>query len=344
MIDELERVRAFRAAEPPPSEAATAAARSMLLKLIHERPTTEQPGAPSLLHGQADEGPRPRRYAWRGRVAIAVALTCAGIAIAGVLGSPTATSPASATAAALEQLARVAAAQPWSGIPGRGQYLYTRSVWLNLGTTEATHNRLCHFQYVVRRQSWIATNGAGELREATSHARFTSAKDRSTCRLAHISPAQLAQDTTVNQRFGRGGLSFPTNRWHTLSTNPARLLKQLRPLDGGPRTPREDFVHIGDFLRESDAPPAIRAALYRAAKLIPGVRLLGPTRDHAGRLGLGVAWFSHGRPDSELIFDRRTAALLGEGSFGRSGKLDQWTVYLQSKIVNRLPGAHRGHH
>ena len=62
---------------------------------------------------------------------------------------------------------------------------------------------------------------------------------------------------------------------NALSTDPGTLLVQMRRADGGPRSAGEDFVHVGDFLRETDARPALRAALYRATALIPGVRLLG---------------------------------------------------------------------
>lgn len=343
MIEELERVRRFRAAEPPPSESATAAARAALLQLIRE----EVP-RPSLA-GQEAATTLPRRlgivrglprHAWRPRVAIAVALGCAGIVVAGLLGSPTATSPQSATAAALEGLARVAASQPWSGTPGPGQYLYTKSVSLTEvdteGPTSTSRSPICVVHVQERREIWEATNGAGEIRETVGHGQFTSPKDRVICLADGVmNPNSMNHELSIHQRFGPGRLArFPKN-WHSLSTNPAKLLVQLRKLDGGPRTAREDFVHIGDFLRESDAPPAIRAALYRAAKLIPGVRLLGQSRDHAGRTGLGVAWFSHGRPRLELIFDRQNARLLGESSFDPSGQ--SWTVYLESKIVNSLP-------
>jgi len=112
------------------------------------------------------------------------------------------------------------------------------------------------------------------------------------------------------------------------STDPRKLLVQMRLADGGPRSAGEDFVHVGDFLRETDARPALRAALYRAAALIPGVRLLGTVRDHLGRSGLGVAYRNH-----ELIFNPQTAALMAEQTIGDSG----WTVYLASHVVNRLP-------
>lgn len=122
----------------------------------------------------------------------------------------------------------------------------------------------------------------------------------------------------------------------SLSTDPRTLLKQMRRIDGGPPGPAEDFVHVGDFLRETDAPPALRAALYRAAGLIPGVRLLGWVRGHAGRRGLGVALESPTQR-SELIFDPRTSAFMEEGPLSRSGRWTSWAVYLQSRVVDRLP-------
>jgi hypothetical protein len=120
-----------------------------------------------------------------------------------------------------------------------------------------------------------------------------------------------------------------------LSTNPRTLLQQMRRIDGGPPGPAEDFVHVGDFLRETDASPAVRAALYRAAALIPGVKLLGMVRDHLHRRGLGVAYDSHG-VRHELIFNSRTSALMGEEDTGPPGS-ESWAVYLTSRVVDRLP-------
>jgi hypothetical protein len=110
----------------------------------------------------------------------------------------------------------------------------------------------------------------------------------------------------------------------------------MRQIDGGPRTPAEDFVHIGDFLRETDAPPAIRAAIYRAAALIPGIRLLGWVRNYNGKLGLGIA-YSHNGQTSKLIFNHKTGELLGEQVTDRRGNFSSWAAYLQDRVVNRLP-------
>lgn len=89
-------------------------------------------------------------------------------------------------------------------------------------------------------------------------------------------------------------------------------------------------------MRETDASPALRAALYRAASLIPGVHLLGLVRDHFGRRGLDVAYETRGTAH-ELIFDPRTAALMGEQDIGPHGRVEDWSVYLASRPASRLP-------
>jgi hypothetical protein len=42
-------------------------------------------------------------------------------------------------------------------------------------------------------------------------------------------------------------------------------------IEGGPPGPAENFTQIGDLLRETDASPALRSALYQVAETIPGV-------------------------------------------------------------------------
>jgi hypothetical protein len=120
--------------------------------------------------------------------------------------------------------------------------------------------------------------------------------------------------------------------------SPTTLLREMRRIDGGPRGPAEDFVHVGDFLRESDDSPALRFALYRAAVRIPGVRLLHSVTDHLGRRGSAVSLTSHGTT-SELIFDPDNGVFLGEQTAIRgTGQLTGWAAYRTTAIVNRVPG------
>jgi hypothetical protein len=193
---------------------------------------------------------------------------------------------------------------------------------------------------VDHRQIWIGTDGSGLLRETYGPQRFASAADRAIC-LGADPKMKLRSGGTSDDWFAAQCLSLkPANfDWSSLSSDPRVLLQQMRQLDGGPATPGEDFVHIGDFLRETDAPPAVRATLYRAAALIPGIQLLGTVRDHNGRPGLGIAYPSQGPypskgASSELIFDPKTGELSGEQGTGPS----YWAVYLRQQVVNSLPG------
>lgn len=271
---------------------------------------------------------RPVQFALAG--VLGVVLLVVGLTSFG--GEPGATP---AAAAALERLARIVAAGP-SLVPGPGQYLYVRSVNDYPAFSQGGRGQMpCVSAAVDHRQVWIAADGSGLLRESTGPATFTSAADQARCQaLSHTSESAGAAS---NLWFAAGCFQLgPTNDMDSLSTDPGTLLAQMRTIDGGADTPAEDFVHVGDFLRETDASPALRAALYRAAALIPGVELLGTVQDHLGRQGLGVALTTDG-VRHELIFNSQTAALMGEQSTGSTPGSNSWAVYLDSSLVENQP-------
>ena len=314
MIDELDLVRRFRADEPDAGEDTITVARAAL---------TRATAAAAL----AASPPRRRHTtrAWRVRgvlAAGAVAIAVIAVWPFGLGGGPSVTP---ALAATLNRLAQIAASGP-SLVPHRGQYLYVASA--STQESDAIANgKECVTYVPERREVWIGADGSGLLREGSGAATFTSAADRSLCEA--MPKGTISQPATSNLWFAPHCFSIgPNNDVNALSTDPRKLLVQMRRVDGGPRSAGEDFVHVGDFLRETDARPALRAALYRAAALIPGVRLLGRVRDRLGREGLGVAYGKN-----ELIFNPRTAALMGEQTIGQPG----WTVYHASRVVNRLP-------
>jgi hypothetical protein len=264
---------------------------------------------------------------------IALAFALPGTLVAVGLASLNVTPGAApAAAAALHRLALIAASGP-SLVPGPGQYLYVSSV-SDSPATDGTSG--CVSSAVDHRQVWVAADGSGLLRESGETPTFTSAADQALCQKSD--PTLSSASGPASTWFAGGCFSLgPTDTMQSVSTDPNTLLAQMRTIDGGPNTPTEDFVHVGDFLRETDASPAVRAALYRAAALIPGVRLLGTVQDHLGRQGLGVALTSGGNLRSELIFNRQTAALMGEESAGSSPGSSSWAVYLASTVVDSLP-------
>jgi len=130
-----------------------------------------------------------------------------------------------------------------------------------------------------------------------------------------------------------------------LPTDTAQLRQLIvdRKVEGGPAGDAETFTIIGDLLRETYAPPALRAALYHIAAGLPGVQLIGTVKDQAGRTGTAVAYASRGLRQ-ELIFDPATSALLAEQSVVAdpaaaqmdvpAGTVMGWAVYLASGVVD----------
>jgi hypothetical protein len=314
MIDELDLIRRFRADEPDAGEDTITAARAALTRATAA--TARTAGRPRRRH---------TAHAWRLRGALVIAVLASALVAAWLLGSGGGPSVSPALAATLNRLARIAASGP-SLVPQGGQYLYVASA-SNQESDAVANGKECVTYAPEGRQVWISADGSGLLRESFGTATFTSPADQSLCQA--MPNGSISQPGTSNLWFAPHCFSIgPNNDVNALSTDPAKLLVQMRSADGGPLSPAEDFVHVGDFLRETDARPALRAALYRAAELIPGVRLLGTVRDHLGRSGLGVAY-----QNQELIFNSQTAVLMAEQTTGDPS----WTVYLAVRVVNGLP-------
>jgi hypothetical protein len=258
-----------------------------------------------------------------------------------VPGSPT--RPTSAAAATLAHLADVAAGQPATNPPGPGQYQYTESE----STYQDCYEDKPSYCYNMpqKRQFWIGADGSGRILETMGTPTFVTSADQAAW-VAHGSPAisTAPSDTT----FGPHTLSDGPGDLSNLPTDPTQLGAMLsaRRIEGGPPGPGEDFVQIGDLLRETDASPALRSALYQVAEKIAGVTLLGTVTDHEGRSGVGIGRVNEDGEEFEYIFDPSTSALLGEqdtatrpnaGYQGAAaGTVLNWAVYLSSGIVGSL--------
>ncbi len=99
-----------------------------------------------------------------------------------------------------------------------------------------------------------------------------------------------------------------------------------------------------DLLVLPQAPPDLRAALFRVAADIPGVRFEGKARDSLGRRGVSVAFGETGltavltdEPVSTLTFDARTGEFLerAERVEDENEPPISLTTYAQSTVVDR---------
>jgi hypothetical protein len=177
--------------------------------------------------------------------------------------------------------------------------------------------------YQEYRQVWVAVNGSGRTLQTDDHPTWPTPRDRAHWIALGRPSLRVAP---WDARYGPGGLNIgPGHRSaRKLPANPAKLAALIsgRRIEGGPPGPAEDFVQVADLLREADVLPAVRSALFQVAAHLPGVRVLGPARGYPAkssiRIGYSspvpqpVAGFGGGIKKYQLIFDKRTSALLAE--------------------------------
>jgi hypothetical protein len=277
---------------------------------------------------------RTARRRWPLVAGAVAAATAAALVVTTSIPRGETGAPPSAVAAVLHRAALIAADQPNVAPPRPGQYVYTMSKslyssdWYDVGRD---HHQSFSVLLPQVRETWIASNGSGRVRERTGKARFVSAHDRRVW-IESGRPA-LGQYRTSSWRAGPRGLA--SVNLFTLPSDPAKLARLIdeRRIEGGPPGNAETFVIIGDLLRETYGPPKVRAALYDIASELPEVRLLRRATWTA-RPGIAIGFTSNGYRH-EIVFDPRTAAMLGERTVVvKTGAVADWAVYLASGLVN----------
>jgi len=276
---------------------------------------------------------RRRRRAVLVAIAALAALTAAGAGL--LVGGSHGTGNASA-ATVLKKVASVARVQR-TLVAQPGQFVYTKTEYTALDTyvgNGTSYSAMIPWS----RESWVGPTG-GRMRQIPGQSHFISERDRNAWiaagRPPFTGPAAKAPEALSPAK----PLDLPTDT----DALYARLKSDAAGY--GPRLYDEMFVYVGDALRETNASPAQRAALYAVAAKIPGVELVGPVTDSAGRRGLAVAKDDHvNHIRSTLVFDPDTSMLLAEeedtlagNSFGYPARTRIETMtYLQTAIVDSL--------
>jgi RNA polymerase sigma-70 factor (ECF subfamily) len=265
----------------------------------------------------ADEIAQPRsrstRLPRRSRLVAVAGLAAAGAVAAAVFAGldTEGDGTASAAAAVLRDAAATARAQPSLPELERGEYLYVKSANAYMSTWVESED--LHFTVLVPRvrETWIGPTG-GVIRERSGTPSFLTERDRKAWIKA--GRPELAEAPGVSRTGPQEPLDLPADADALYS----RLEQESAGHSEG--VYQEMFTLVGDALRETNATPEQRAALYEVAARIPGVELLGEVRDRAGRTGLAVAIRNPADGVREtLIFDPETTALLGEQQVALAG-------------------------
>ena len=142
--------------------------------------------------------------------------------------------------------------------------------------------------------------------------------------ISHYGNGVLEDNGVGSGLIDVGAAYFEGLTWaqlYALPTDPARLQQVLEskftqgfgsdvnptPSPGEVSQSAELFVVVGDLLRESPAPPALREALYEVAANIPGVVVKGDYTDALGRTGTAVE-----RNGEALVIDPGNGQLLAD--------------------------------
>lgn len=305
-----------------------------------------------------------RRRRWAVLIALLTAMLAGWIANDGFSGgTPTPTAIGATGMAALEL-------RP-------GQAVYTSAVnvdtiqWPSLepaagggflGSPKPTRGLV---QYKANLGLWSAQNGAIRTKShlasgpnfiGSAQARSAWNRDFQAHRQAWTNGLERSP-LVGGQGFFLAGQRITYRQLLDLPTDPAILLRRIRAA----ATPSgADPIGVVDtLLTEVPLPARERAAVIRAAELLPGVRYLPSVRDPLGRAGAALATegteppgpTSRWRLEVEYIFNPHTYAFLAEGStlisptsvqgVGTGFHLD-WRAYISTKIVpqSTLPPLH----
>jgi hypothetical protein len=349
-MNEIELLGELRAGLPPARSESRAVARAGLIARIE--------------HAQQSAGPRMASPWWRRPrlqlVAVGVAVAALLIALPiGIFGGSGKVQPA--VAQVLRDAAAVAAAQK-PVAPGPGQFLFTRSESAYLYSVAYSPHCRTHpcdrehpweatdeWSVLVpsEREAWISFGSRnGRVQKMSGKPRFVSADQRAGWVAAGSPPLPRSGEVEDGTLSGASILDASE-----LPTDPATLRRLIEAREiqgiGGPPGEAETFTLIGDMLRESYLPAAVRSAIFQLTAELPRVELLGEVNDPVGRTGTGIAYTDRRRGTRhELVFDPATSALLGEqesivrpGAFGFKappGTTIGYAAYLESKVVDSV--------
>ncbi|HYN98136.1 MAG TPA: CU044_5270 family protein, partial [Actinomycetota bacterium] len=228
--------------------------------------------------------PRPGnwiRFGIPAAVSMAVVIALLSVSLVrGGPGLPGITSPGGPETSAgspvvLERIAAVAAMQPEITLPPGG-FRYTKSEARYMSTTIHSQDNSYSVLESTIREIWVAEDGEGRLRTEVGDVEFLTDRDRRAWEAAGSPP--LRRDTVSDDRFpggDPGGTDLYFENFDGLSTDPDEVYRVVeeRSRNQGITLHQEMFDMVGALLRETNAPPEIRSALFRAAAKIPGMEV-----------------------------------------------------------------------
>jgi hypothetical protein len=293
----------------------------------------------------------------------AAALLVGGIVVADVV-RPGGTG---ATAEAAEVLNNAASATIRTSDPvvGPGQYLKIETTELTGSGAQTADGRDINWQETTGGQVYVPADREGEWvwsREGrVPLASSSEAAKAEAQRLRELSKTENFPRDQVNPMVGgvlraNGGAFYgneptviigtPLKDADSLPKDPRALLDLIyeRTKGSGKSPESEAFVTIADGLRTGVVPADLRAALYKAAALIPGVTVTDRQATIDGRTGIAIGIPSpDGGSTQEIIIDPTSGLVIGERDLllkdvpgSPAGTVVSWTS-VKTSVVSSAP-------
>jgi hypothetical protein len=305
-MDELSLLHAMRSKTPVASDAAVEAGRMKLLQRID----------PALVTAQ----PKPRRRtALRLVLASAGTVAIVGALIAGDILGPGG-GPAAASAAQVLNDAAQRTIQTADPVVNPGQYLKIDSTNLWGGSTTDEHGKQYQWLDTEKMTMYIPANRDDEWVWQRSGRTPTTFFDEASKEYAHRTHTGFTGELLRGENgafYGPGTeSSFPSPSYlDALPRDPSVLLDDIyqKTVGQGKSIDGEALAFIADLLRTGVIPGELRAALYKAAALIPGVTVTDEQATLDGRKGIAIGRVedsSHFRQD--IIIDPNNGLPIGE--------------------------------
>ncbi len=292
---------------------------------------------------------RPRRSPARWRWPTLVSAAVAFAVLALVVLTRSVSVPADDARATLELVAVRAAATAPAALPAEG-YVYVRTRQLAVGSVFGAEGE-ARYQSESLIETWAPVDTLRAVRIDTMtglHAHPLTAADAERLDAYGSTYRTVQKRSTTTQTQAE----LPVRTYlAAIPTDPDQVLARLRaeveagygkPPQGSakPSTDQRTFTRICDLLSEAGVllEPAQRAALFRAAALLPGVRELTERADLAGRSGTAIGYELPNGTRDELILDVASGRVLGVRTVEtRSGTVLAWTSSEQ-RVVNAVGG------
>lgn len=322
-MNELTLVRALRSEQDEPTAAALTAGRAALFERIAvEVEPNGEPVPKAAVHR--------RRRALRGLSALGVGALLAGLVLTDIVGLAGWRGGADAAAAAVLERAAVSAITFADPELGPGQYLHIESELVHPINGAEEDGEVFHYLNRARSELFVPADRDDDwvwVRPPVSLVRV----------LTPGAEEKIARYYEEVQEGGGELLRAPGGSFYGLTSDsqwgdyddmprdPYRLLNHIYriTLGAGSSPDGQALVFIADTLRQGTAPADLRAALLRAAALIPGVTI---TDDHAnldGERGIAIGRLEERNGlRNEIIIDPDSGRLIGEREITVTGDPD----------------------